>query len=250
MTKPLSSPASRKTAHALRAVGVKEALWLSTLLLAVFIVYLSPVKEELGHVRKVHQDIEALGPVAELSFLLGAVLITALGFPRMLVFPVAGLAFGFPVGLALSIIALLGGGYLPFCYARWGGRGWITRQWPRMARLADYFQERTYKTVVLFRILPMPGFLTNAFLGITHIKHRSFILGTALGSIPPGIPATLLGSSLIEEGPVAHLYAGGSMILFVALWFVIPFSLRHHPNIRLLKEVLATSRPAHSSPGS
>ncbi len=222
-----------------RLFRVREAIWLTTLALTVVIVYFSPLKSELQRVREIQGMLDELGPGAELGFIFGSTLITALGFPRMLVYPIGGLAFGFWPGLTLSVIGLLGGGYLPFCYARWGGRRWITRQWPRMARLADYFHERSYRTVVLFRILPMPGFLTNAFLGITRIKHRSFLLGTVLGSIPPGIPAVLLGSGMVQEDPTTRAaYVTSSLAMFIILWFVIPFVLRKHPNIRLLKAAL------------
>ncbi len=218
----------------------KEAFWLATVLVCVLIVFLSPLKDELTHVRDINERLDRMGPTAELVFIVGAVIITALGFPRMLVYPVGGIAFGFFWGLIWSVTALLFGGYIPFCYARWGGRSWIVRKWPRMGRLADYFHERSYRTVVLFRILPMPGFLTNAFLGITRIKHQAFLLGTVLGSIPPGIPATLLGSSMIEEHRFTQMaYATSSVVLFILLWFVIPVCLRKHPNIRLLKEALA-----------
>jgi len=218
---------------------LKVVVWFLTLLAAVLVVYLSPIKDELAHVRDIHARLETLGYAPELIFFLGAVVITSLGFPRMLVFPIGGFAFGFVLGLAWSIAALLVGGYVPFCYARWGGRAWICRRWPRMARLAHYFKDRSYRTVILFRILPAPGFATNAFLGITRIKHRSFLLGTALGSIPPGIPATLLGSSLLNEDSTWQIaYTTGALALFFVLWVVIPIALRDHPNIRLLKKVL------------
>lgn len=219
----------------------REGIWLATLLSCVLLVYFSPIREQLTRAREIHELLDQAGPKAELAFMAGAIVITALGFPRMLVYPIGGLAFGFLWGMTWSVIALLFGGYIPFCYARWGGRGWITRRWPKMGRVADYFHERSYKTVILLRVLPMPGFLTNAFLGITRIKHSSFLLGTVLGSIPPGIPAALLGSSLIEETPfVRGTYVVLSVILFSLMWFVLPFMLRKHPSIRQFAEALRT----------
>lgn len=219
--------------------GPKEAFWLTTVLVCALIVLLSPLRDELTRVREINDRLDQMGPAAELVFIAGSIVVTALGFPRMLIYPIGGIAFGFFWGLTWSVIALLFGGYIPFCYARWGGRTWIIRRWPRMGRLADYFHERSYRTVILFRILPMPGFLTNAFLGITHIKHRAFLLGTLLGSIPPGIPAALLGGSMIEDDRATQIaYVASSVVLFIVLWFIIPFCLRKHPNFRLLKEAL------------
>ena len=229
---PVSRPA--------RVLRVRETVWLLTLLVCGLIVYFSPLRHELTRIREINDALDRIGPSAELTFIAGAALITTLGFPRMLVYPVGGIAFGFLGGLVWSVVALLIGGYLPFCYARWSGRNWMVRRWPRMGRLADYFGERGYKTVILFRILPMPGFLTNAFLGITRIRHGAFLLGTLIGSIPPGIPATLLASSVLEEQRAMQiLYMTGSILLFLVLWFVIPFRLRKHPNIQLLREALA-----------
>lgn len=218
---------------------LREVIWLSTVLICAAIVYFSPLGEKLTEIRDIHEFLEDKGSTAVLVFVAGASLITAIGFPRMLIYPVGGLAFGFLWGLIWSVVALLFGGYIPFCYARWGGRGWILRRWPKMGRLADYFHERSYRTVVLMRILPMPGFLTNALLGITRIKHRSYLLGTLLGSIPPGIPAALLGGSVVEENPTTQfLYVTGSIVLFALLWFVIPFCLRNHPSLKKFKDIL------------
>ncbi len=226
----------------IRFFGPKEAFWLATVLICALIVLLSPLKDELTRVREINERLDQMGPTPELAFIAGSILVTALGFPRMLIYPIGGIAFGFFWGLTWSVVALLFGGYIPFCYARWGGRSWIIRRWPRMGRLADYFHERSYRTVILFRILPMPGFLTNAFLGITHIKHRAFLLGTLLGTIPPGIPAALLGGSMIEDDRATQIaYVTSSVALFIVLWFVIPFCLRKHPNFRRLKEALHES---------
>ncbi len=239
-TTPNVSAEHRKSTP--RLFRPKEALWLVTVLICVLIVFLSPLKDELTRVREINERLDQMGPIAELVFIGGAILVTSLGMPRMLIYPIGGIAFGFFWGLVWSVTALLFGGYIPFCYARWGGRSWIIRKWPKMGRLADYFHERSYRTVILFRILPMPGFLTNAFLGITRIKHRSFLLGTLLGSIPPGIPATLLGTSMIVENRATQIaYAVSSVFLFIIIWFVIPFRLRRHPNLRLLKAALAES---------
>lgn len=218
---------------------LKEAIWLLTLLICAYLVYVSPLGEKLSRVREIHEILDAKGSSAILAFVGGATVITAIGFPRMLIYPVGGLAFGFFWGLTWSVIALLFGGYIPFCYARWGGRAWIVKRWPKMDRLAEYFHERSYRTVILMRILPMPGFLTNSLLGITRIKHRSFLLGTLLGSIPPGIPAALLGGSMVEEDPTTRVvYVISSILLFALLWFVIPFCLRKHPNIQLFKDMM------------
>lgn len=223
-------------------VRLREICWLGTLAICLWLVFFSPLRHELKRVRDIHQFLDAMGPQAELIFIGGAALITALGFPRMLIYPVGGVAFGFGWGLTWSVVALLLGGYLPFLYARWGGRSWFLRRWPRLGGVADYFGDRSYRTVVLLRVLPLPGFITNVFCGITRIKQRSFLLGTLLGSIPPGIPAALLGHSMLQEpGPAQLLYLTSSILLFAVLWIVIPFRLRHHPNIQRIKTALSTS---------
>ncbi len=226
----------------------REALWLTTLAVCLGVVFFSPLRHELARVREWQIALDQMGPRAELVFIVAAALITALGFPRMVVYPIGGMAFGFWWGLTWSVVALLIGGYLPFLYARWGGRSFFLRHWPRLDGMAAYFRNRSYRTVVLLRILPMPGFITNALLGITHIKHRSFLLGTLLGSIPPGIPAALLGHSMLEEAGTAQAtYVASSIVLFFILWVVIPFILRKHPNVALIRAALTRSPAAPAS---
>jgi len=239
MPQPHQYTTSASSRLARPTLAGREWFWVITLVIGATVVLFSPLREYLKQIHDVQSALDQMGAAPEAIFVLGAILITALGFPRMLVYPIGGLMFGFWQGLTLSVVALLAGGYLPFCYARWGGRGFIIRTWPKMAQLADYFHDRSYRTVVLLRITPMPGFLTNAFLGITGIKHRSFLLGTLLGSIPPGIPATLLASGLADSNPVVQWFSAiGATILFAILWFVLPFYLRNHPNMAELLAVL------------
>lgn len=224
-----------------RAVfSIREASWLIVLAACLAIVYFSPLGEHLKHVREINDLLEGFGAMAVLIFIAACAVVIGVGFPRMLLYPIGGVAFGFWGGLIWTNVGVLIGGYGVFCYARWGGRNFIVRKWPRMGRVADFFGERSFKTVALLRLLPAPGFLTNVFLGITHIKHRSFLLGTAIGSIPPAIPATLIGSSVVQDDRQAQvLHITLAVIALIALWTFFSYYMRRSPKFRQLRESLA-----------
>lgn len=222
------------------AFRVREAMVILVLAVCLAFAYFSPLAEHLTHLREVNDYLAGLGSMAVLVFIGGATILVAIGIPRMAMYPIAGIAFGFWGGLVWTTIAVIVGGYAVFCYARWGGRTYIVGKWPRMARVARYFGDRSFRTVALLRLLPAPGFLTNLFLGITHIRHRSFLLGTAIGSVPPAIPATLLGSSAVQvDRNTQILHISLALAALILLWSVVSVYVRNSPHIRRIREGLA-----------
>lgn len=203
------------------AMNKREWAWLLLLTLALLVTYLSPLKEHLTHFQVIKRDLEQFGPSAPLVFIIAMSGLSAIGIPRMVMYPIAGLAFGFYAGLAWSLIATLIGAYATFLYARWAGRGLVLKKWPALARISSKLDGSGFLSVALIRQLPSPGFLTNLLFGISSVRTRCFLLGTALGSIPSAIPATLLGSSLSHASHEQRiLYVVVSIGVLAALWGV------------------------------
>ena len=115
-------------AHPRAVFSVREALWLIVLAVCLAVAYFSPLGRHLSHVREINDVLAELGPVAVLAFIGACALVIAIGIPRMLLYPIGGVAFGFWGGLIWTNIAVMFGGYATFCYARWGGRTYIVRK--------------------------------------------------------------------------------------------------------------------------
>jgi uncharacterized membrane protein YdjX (TVP38/TMEM64 family) len=79
------------------------------------------------------------------------------------------------------------------------------------------FAQKGSLSVFLARQIPISGLWVNCLLGLTHVGHRDFLVGTAIGMLPEAIPATLVGASAAQMN-----FAKAMSYLFAAVaWFVI-----------------------------
>ena len=198
----------------------REWLWMAlTIGGLLLVVCASPLSGRLEHVENLRPWLAGMGLWAPAVFMLAMSGLTAMGVPRILLYPVAGVTFGFGWGLAWSMIATLAGGYATFAYARWAGRGLILTKWPRVGALSEALRGRGFLSVALIRQLPGPGFLFNLVFGISGLRHRSFLLGTAIGALPTAVPAVMIGAGLADasaEARAGMLTAG--LLGLAAVW--------------------------------
>lgn len=209
------------------ALNSKEWLWLGALAILLLITYLSPLKEHLTHVQEIKDMLAGYGAMAPLVFVCAMSLVTAVGIPRMVIYPLGGLVFGFAEGLAWSLLATVIGAYLTFLYARWSGRSLVVKRWPSLSKITTKLDNRGFLSVALIRQMPSPGFLTNLLFGLSSVRTRCFLAGTILGSIPSAIPATLIGSS-VSHGSDDHriLYTVMAIAVLLIMWLGFSFTLR------------------------
>jgi uncharacterized membrane protein YdjX (TVP38/TMEM64 family) len=198
----------------------KEWVWLISTVAGLVVVYLSPLRDHLTHLRDFKTEMINLGMQGKLFFVAGMFILTSIGVPRLLLFPLGGLAFGFTEGLLLCMAGAMSGAYFVFLYARFTGRGVIVKKWPAVHRVSGMLEGRSFVTVALLRQLPSPGHLTNLFLGISPVSHHAFILGTLLGAIPSAVPAILIGSSTVQQSGNARLGMLAASLGFLAMVWV------------------------------
>lgn len=186
-----------------RASLRKAGLLLVVLLGLVAVVYLTPLRAWVSDVARLSAELRALGWLAPAVFVLGTALLVTVGVPRLLLCPLAGMVFGFWSGLLLSQLGTLIGYYLLFLFVRWGGRGFVLRHKPQLSRFTDLIGRQGVPAVILARQLPVHGWLVNLVLSLAPIRHRHFLLGTAIGLLPEAIPCTLIGAGALR-GSLAH----------------------------------------------
>lgn len=182
-------------------------------------VQLSPIKSLLRE----HPDVvSTLGPAAYPLACFAIALLIACGVPRLLLCAAAGATCGFWIGLSLVEIGAIAGAYGLFCFTRWGGREYVLHRWPRLRALATIVGGQGVMGVILLRQLPLHGMLTNVCLGISHVKHRQFLVGTAIGLLPEAIPATLIGAGAAAATSPQRLiaYFGAAAAAFALIWIV------------------------------
>jgi uncharacterized membrane protein YdjX (TVP38/TMEM64 family) len=182
-----------------RGAGLGRVLLVAGVLLAAaLIVHLTPIRSHLDNVHHRRETVEALGVwVCPLTVVIVAVLV-ACGVPRLATHVAGGVIFGFAGGFVLTMLGAVLGHYGLFLFIRWGGQQWVLNRWPALRKWADAVHDQGTIGVLLIRQLPAHAMLINAGLALSHVRHRDFLAGTALGLLPEAIPATLIGAGLMR----------------------------------------------------
>ncbi len=222
-------------------IGDQEFSWVRSLVRALvfvavltgglLIIFLSPLKEYLGHYREITQQLAHMGMAAPALFVLGVAVLVFMGVPRLILCFIGGMAFGFFWGLLWSQIGTSIGFYAAFLFVRWGGRDLVLRCWPKLGRLAQRFKKHSLPAVILIRQLPVNGIFINLLLGLLPIRQVDYLLGTAIGILPEAIPCTLIGSGMGQSSLGKGLsYITGAMALLIVFWLFCGLLVRARRN--------------------
>ncbi len=81
--------------------------------------------------------------------------------------------------------------------------------------------------VILARQIPIHGTLINFCLGLSRVKHRHFLIGTAIGMLPEAIPVALVGAGLVKSSLKESAgVLGLAVVAFVLLWMGSAYAFR------------------------
>jgi uncharacterized membrane protein YdjX (TVP38/TMEM64 family) len=198
---------------------MKALVLLVVLLVGLLIVYLSPLKSYLGNLREIKVELARMGMAAPLLYTLGVSILVAFGFPRLFLCPLGGMAFGFFWGVVWSEIGTLIGSYAQFLFMSWGGHELTLRKKSTLNFLTQLFKRRGIPTIILIRQLPITGIFPNLFFALMRVRHFDFLVGTGLGYLPETIPATLIGTGMIQNSfKKSFGYISVAIILLMLIW--------------------------------
>jgi uncharacterized membrane protein YdjX (TVP38/TMEM64 family) len=202
----------------------KPLFMLAVVAAGLALAYFTPARKYLDNIQSVKFWLLSLGWVGPAIWMGIVFALVAAGMPRLLFCPIGGLAFGFWHGLLWTQVATLAGSYALFLFVRWGGRDFVLRYWPRVGRLKEHFGgHSTALLVFTVRQLPISGLIIDSLLGLSPIRHRHFLLGTAFGILPEAIPFTLVASGMFKlTGRSTPLYIAAAvgllLLVCAALW--------------------------------
>ena len=138
----------------------------------------------------------ALGPIV---FVLAMWALQPAGVPGLVFMVPAAVVWPLPTAMALSWIGNMGASTLAFAMARYFARDWVQDHMPTRLqgwdkRLADG------GLVQVFLLRVVTGQFTPAdwMLGVSTVRFRTFVVGTALGIVPGIVLATTLGGGLVD----------------------------------------------------
>ena len=123
----------------------------------------------------------------------------------------AGVLFGLPVGLAVSLAGAVVGASIGFGLSRVLGRGAVERL-DSLHRLDDLLRRRGLIAVIGIRLVPLLPFAAlNYACGLSAVRPRDFVLGTAIGILPVAAAYSTIGAFGASPGSLPFLLALGGL---------------------------------------
>ncbi len=181
------------------------------LILAVAIT--AAVVVGLPDVAALRSDIAAAGPAGPAVFVLVYAVATLAPVPKNVLSAVAGLLFGLVAGIALVFVAAMLGALTAFWLGRVLGRGAVERlTGARVARVDTVLSRRGVMAVIGVRLVPVVPFTAiNYTAGLTAVRLRDDVIGTAVGIVPGTVAYVALGTFGAE--PVSWRFATSAAVL-------------------------------------
>jgi uncharacterized membrane protein YdjX (TVP38/TMEM64 family) len=162
---------------------------------------LTPLHTYLQDIQALKDTLRQTGFWAPFIYFAGSTLLLAFGCPRLMLYGIAGMLFGFVKGLVIMQCAALAGSYATFCIVRWGNLHLFSRYLFTHPALRPLLNAHSTHTVFLLRQIPITAIVMNCMLGATTVTHKDFLVGSFLGYLPTGAIALLLGSGFGKGSP-------------------------------------------------
>jgi len=152
------------------------------------------------------------GPAVFFALYVGLALIPC---PKALLTAAGGALFGLWAGAALSLAAALVGAVISFGVGRMLGREAVDRLiHGRLARVDALLADHGLSAVLIVRLVPLVPFIAiNYASGLSRVKFRHYVLGSALGVVPGSLAYAALGA--YGTNPWGLAAAGSALIILV-----------------------------------
>lgn len=194
-----------------------RAVWARLAVLVVLLTMAAAVAGLVGlpDPTQIRADIAAAGSAAPVLFVLVYAVATLAPLPKNVLAVVAGLLFGLVVGVMVVLLAAMLGALAAFGLGRLLGRGAVERiTGTRVARVDALLRRRGVLAVVAVRLVPvLPFTAINYAAGLTAVRTRDYVVGTALGMIPGTVSYTALGAYGTSPGSWPFILAVVGLVI-------------------------------------
>lgn len=131
-------------------------------------------------------------------YLLVYALRPVLFFPSSVLSVAGGFLFGPVFGMLLTVVAANTSALVGYVLGRYFGEGIVNfrEAGGMLQRYVGRMQANSFETILVLRFTFLPYDLVNYVAGLLRIDWRTFLLATALGSVPGTISFVLFGASI------------------------------------------------------
>ena len=181
-----------------RRRDARRSVWvrLAVLVLVVALAAVLAAQVGLPDVAQLRADVAGAGPAAPALFVLGYAVATLAPLPKNVLTSAAGLLFGLVEGVVVVLLGALLGAVAAFALGRALGRDAVERiTGTRAARVDALLSRHGLLAVLGVRLVPvLPFTVINYLAGLTAVRLRDYVGGTALGIVPGTIAFVALGA--------------------------------------------------------
>ncbi|MBT0567771.1 TVP38/TMEM64 family protein [Williamsia sp. CHRR-6] len=155
---------------------------------AVFVV-------DIPDPQPLREQVRAAGLWGVLLFALVYAGVSLTPFPASALTIGGGLLFGLAVGSTAVMLGATTGAWLGFSLARVLGRDGVARiGWSSVASVDAVLQRRGLVSMMIIRLIPLPFALVNYAAGLSAVRTRDYLVGTAVGIVPSTVGYAAVGA--------------------------------------------------------
>ncbi|WP_247602473.1 TVP38/TMEM64 family protein [Gordonia rubripertincta] len=144
----------------------------------------------------IRDSVSAAGVPGVLAFMLILAALTLTPFPMSVLTVAGGLMFGLVPGALIVIVAATFGAWAGYWLARSLGRASFAQiSWSRIVALNAVLERRGMSSMMVVRLIPVfPFGLVNYAAGLSSVRQRDYLVGTAIGIVPGAIAYSAVGA--------------------------------------------------------
>ena len=195
-------------------------MWIRLAVLASVVVAAAVVAASVGlpDAAQLRADIAAAGPAAPFVFVLLYALVTLAPLPKNVLTVIAGVLFGLLEGTVIVLVGALLGALAAFGLGRLLGREAVERlTGRRVARIDSLLSRHGLLAVLGVRLVPvLPFTAINYAAGLTAVRRRDYLIGTALGIVPGTVAYASLGAYGTSPGSWPFTVAVVALVVLTA----------------------------------
>jgi uncharacterized membrane protein YdjX (TVP38/TMEM64 family) len=168
-------------------VGALALRWARPLVLLAVVATGVAVALAVGvqPIEEIRATVDSVGSGAPVLYVLLYAALTLTPTPATLTSITAGVLFGLPLGLLVVLAGALTGSAVGFGLARGLGRDAVRALDSRqLQRLDGLLRRRGLVAVIGIRLVPLPFAAVNYACGLSALRLRDYLLGTAVGIMP------------------------------------------------------------------
>jgi uncharacterized membrane protein YdjX (TVP38/TMEM64 family) len=171
-----------------------------------------------GDLDTVSRTVESSGAWGPLVYVALHVVLTLVPVPKNLLATIAGALFGMTSGLVLSWVGSVVAAVVGFALARRLGRAAVSRlSGRRIDRVGRLLERQGLLAEVVARLTPfVPFTVVNYGSGLSPMRWRDYVAGTAVGVVPGTVTYVAVGASAGRDLTTIVAAAGVGAVLLAA----------------------------------